>query len=295
MHSIDSVIYTNSIKAIEDYDLILFYFNYPKLMHLGDHLYFKPLVSKLCANNYKVKVEPVKSLEFLFHNCFIDTTKINFASKKVLFVSRLELLPEITNKFGDVDYFLYDTMSYKINLPISNFIVNSFAEYYQLTNKLDLLITANEYLNFVIKPYNKFDLTTKNGIIFLSNYVDSGRFRILPKRKKLLIKKMQQERRDYHVVHLGTKNDAFHDHNDYKHIVDLDLRGKTTPEDIFSLMAMKNVISVYCHDTYILHVANIFDLPINVVFKKYFVHNVQKRKTFSSLFAKQNDSNIIFL
>ncbi len=294
MRSIDGVIYTNSKKAFAEYEAIYFYFNYPQLMHLGDQLYFKPLISKLNKGSSQVIVEPTAGMRFIFsENLSLPDTSINF--KKVLFVSRLELLPQIISCFGGVDYFLYDSMSHKVNRPISDFIVNSFYKYYDLECNFPLSITPNEYLDFMVTPYNQFGLLNKSNIIFFSNYVDSGKFRILPKDRDILLATLLKERGNSYVVHLGTKQDAVNDCANYDGIVDLDLRGKTTPQDIFSLMAMNNVQAVYCYDTFVLHVANIFGLKVNVKFKKYFLHNQQKRQAFSSLFAKENCSNIRIL
>lgn len=293
MRSIDGAIYTNTKKPLAAYDSVFFYFDDVQLMHLGDQLYFKPLITKLKNSGYKVLVDPTASMCFFFQDCLVDYTATDFDPQKVLIISRIELLPKIRSKFGAVDYFLCDSMAHQINIPICNYILNSFINYYDL--KLDLSISACDFLDFSLIPYVKYGLADKNKIIFLNNYADSGKFRISSARKKLLLTRLLQERANSYVVHLGTKADKLNDPGDYSNIVDLDLRGMTTPEEIFSLMNLGNIAAVYCHDTYVLHVANFFDLNINLVFKRFFLYNKQKQIAFTSLFAKKDRNYVVIL
>ena len=116
-------------------------------MHLGDHMYFKPLIKKLHDSGMSVVVDSSPLMSFAFT---AYTLKQRFDSAKTLFITRVELLAALERQFGSVEYFSIDTMSTNINLPISNYILNAFCRYYEMEN-IDLFITANDYLDFEVK------------------------------------------------------------------------------------------------------------------------------------------------
>jgi|SRR3989339_87291 len=279
---VSSAVISNTKSSLQNYDEICFYFDDPSLMHLGDHLYFIPLIKKLSKVNIKISIAPTQMMQFAFtaFPIFDPAKKI-----KRLIVSRVELYPIIQKIFGRIDYFLYDTMSPAIDSPISNYILKTFCEYYSLSS-IDQTIYAKDYLNFEISLKPEFDYLKNKNLIFLNNYVDSGKFRVSKKRTKILLDHLKIIKKNNFVIHLGSEKDKQKDTRDYTSIIDLDLRGKTSIQDLFSLLSLDSIYAVYCHDTFIMHVANLFNHPIYVCFKKYFCHNDQKQNAFSSLFVK---------
>ena len=286
----DGCVYTNSKKKIEDYKNIIFVFDYPKYVHLGDQLFFKPLISRLKSVNSNIFVLTTASMEFIF-NEYAKNNLEDYSDS--LFISRDDLLPHLRNRFNDLDYFLYNTMSLNINEPISNHILNKFCDYYKLSST-ELEISNVDYLDFDLVNKDKFNLLPVANIVILNNYTDSGKFRLSAKRRRQLLENIKSNKlQDDFVVHLGSQKDKDTDKNNYSGMVDLDLRGKASIEDLFFILSLGNIKTVYCHDTFIMHIANIYNQKICLLFRRFFKPNEYRQKTivYKSLF-KKDCSNI---
>jgi len=261
-------------------------------MHYGDQFFFKPLFEKLKHANFPVTSIPSKSMEFLFDN-HCNKEKLN--SKNTLFVTSSRLLQYLKSRYGsNIKYFLYDTNALGVNEPITNYIVNKFAEYFNL-NELLGLVTKED---FYVKNYkHKFNLLNKNEeYILFNNYYDSGLFRVFYKDKKIILETLLKEKNDHKVVHIGTSNDKKNDKNDYNGIIDIDLRGYTTIEDLYYIFSNFNVIRLYSFDTFTQHLANVFNVPVRLMLKRYFRRGEkeQKIKAFTTTYVK-NVNNILII
>jgi len=287
----DKTILTNAKQNLQHYKGIYFHFDNTHLMHLGDQTFFKPLIKKIKDIGVNVFVKPTSLMSFFFPN---DSYVIN-DYKEWLFVGRTDMLLDLRDKFGsNIDVFLFDTNSSAIQIPVSNYIINQFCAYFNV-NQVNKTISASDYTDFLVDK-NKFSyLLQYKKIIILNNYVDSGIHRIIGIKKKLL-NHLIENKNNAIVVHLGSARDKMKDRMNYIGIVDIDLRGHTTIEDIFSILSLPNVECVYTFDTFTLHVSNFYNKNICLFFKKYFKlgENKQKRLAFSSLFEK-NFANIKYL
>ena len=278
-------VYTNSKRNFDDYKNIIFFFDYPKYVHLGDQLFFKPLIGRLKNIKNNTFVFTTTGMEFIFSKCIKKDIEEYSDS---LFITRDDLLPYLKSRFNNIEYFLYNNMSLSINEPISNYILSKFCDYFKLIN-IELEISDGDYLDFDLVSRDKFNLSLKENIIILNNYIDSGKFRLSSSRKKLLLENIKNNKRNNDfVVHLGSQKDKDDDKNNYNSLIDLDLRGKTSIEDIFFILSLRNIKAVYCHDTFIMHIANIYNQKIYLVFRHFFKYNenLQKIIAYKSLFRK---------
>lgn len=283
----DNTVYTNSSNDISQYHNICIYLDHPRLMHFGDQIFFKPLFEQLRLSNFPVKVKVSKQLEFFFDH----KRELNPNLTKTLFVSSSRLLGYLKSKYGqNIKYFLYDTNSRGVSEPITNFIVNRFSDYFNLQDSLNA-VSKN---NFFVKNFrHKFDLLDKKeNYIILNNYFNSGLFRVLPKDHKLLLDELEKEKSNCKVVHIGSDMDIARDRKKYSQYINIDLRGKTTIKDLYSIFSNYKIERVFTFDTFTLHLANIFEIPVSLMFKRYFRRGevIQKRIAFSSLYQKQSNN-----
>ena len=104
--------------------------------------------------------------------------------------------------------------------------------------------------------------------ILFNNYIDSSAFRINKKMLKSLDDKAKELKKKFNarIIHTGSQNDK---KNDYKHydFVDLDLRGKTTVEDIFYLLSRDNVLYNVSFDAFQMHVAFLYNKKSFIKFR----------------------------
>ncbi len=155
---------------------------------------------------------------------------------------------------------------------ISHQIVYSFAEF----------IGASEYL--VYKDVPDFNINSnyqpcKRSILF-NNYIDSGSFRKIFLNLELLslTARILKSSTSSDVTHIGSKNDSVLDGKTYD-FVNLDLRGVATIFDILDLFESGQVSSVVTLDNFWMHIANIYNVPVYVLFrgrllKKNFKHHI---------------------
>ena len=276
-------VYKNCHSNIDDYDSIYFYLDYYRLMHQGDQFFFKPLFEQLKLSGFPVIAQPSKGLKFLFNS----EKHIKSISKNTLFISSVLLLPHMKKCFGSTfDYFLFDTAALSIDRPISNYIVDIFSDYFSLSNILNSVV-AKDFFSFSLNDSLPI-LKSNNKYIIFNNYLDSGRYRLFPKDRKLLLESLKINKEEETVVHIGSEKDMQNDNRDYTGVVDIDLRGKTNIKDLFNIFSMSSIVELYCHDTFVLHISNIFNNPASVVFRRFFKwgENEQKRNAYLSLFKK---------
>jgi ADP-heptose:LPS heptosyltransferase len=271
---------------------VLFLFDDQRLMHVGDQFFFKPLITKLAASGFRVRVRPSPSLKFFFsrhlENAGEDLTSF-------LVVTRTDMYPSIRRTPGiNRAHFLYNTKSTQIASPVSNHIVDTFCEYFGLGSDSSVITTA-DYIDFPVGE-ESFGLSEKPSLLFFNNYVDSGRYRVWGGVGRRLLERVRESKEEGFIVHLGSAGDKARDGSDYRGLVDLDLRGRTSPQDLFSILSLPNVRRVFCHDTAILHIANLYDKPVSVAFRRFFRRgeNQQKRRAYASLYRKDL-SNFEFL
>jgi len=256
-------------------------------MHYGDQIFFKPLFKQLKKAEFPVMAITSKELEFFFE----QKDKVTFNPKKTLFVSSNRLLGYLKSKFGSsINYFVYDTNALGVDEPITNFIVNRFSDYFNISEFLGPVVKENFIINPFSHNYDLLDL--KEEYIILNNYYDSGKARIFLKDQRLLIRALTNEKNNYKVIHTGSTKDKIKDKYNYKNIVDIDLRGKTKLNDLYLIFSKFKIVRLYTFDTFTLHLANIFDINSRIIFRRWYKKGEKHQKffAFSSLYKKTKNN-----
>jgi hypothetical protein len=260
------------------------------LMHVGDQLFFRPLVWRLKQAGFDISVTNRPSVDFLFEDVRRAEERPCPGSVVVL---RHEALREAWRLYGPyADYFVIRQISREIHRPVANFILEAFAEWFKLA-ELDFSIDKTCFLPLSVRPdlvLKKFGLPETRPLIILSNYVDSGLHRKLPSRESAMLTQAARLKNGTGaaIIHVGTGRDRERDHRDYSKLVDYDLRARTSVEDLFHLLACANIGRVFCFDTAILHIAYVLSVPTTLFVKYYFsrAERLQKAAAFYSFFER---------
>lgn len=233
--------------------IILFYFPNAEIMHLGDHLFFEPLMNLLKKDGYKIYILPSRQMEFYFKNLGYEifSRKIN----PDLIITRTEFLRDLKNK---KNILLYDYLNIKLKEKLCVDIVEKVYSFLDKTKKID---KENIKINYLIlnkiilnEITCKFNLKKHEKYIIYNNYLDSGRMLniFLNYEEKLEKKVMELKKKGYLVLHLGSNKDKLNDKRIYN-FIDKDLRGKTTIEDLFYIVALDNIKINVGFDAFIMH------------------------------------------
>jgi hypothetical protein len=107
-----------------------------------------------------------------------------------------------------------------------------------------------------------------------NNYIDSGFYRVSHKDYKNLAAFAKTLARDkgLSINHIGTQREKDGDKTPCPQ-TDLDLRGKTTPADLFYIAGCKNVVCNVSFDTFLMHVFFICGKKSYVLFRGRYTRN----------------------
>jgi hypothetical protein len=268
---------------------ILFYFDNVEYMHLGDHVFFLPVVKLLQDNNLSVSVKPTKIMREFFINLgfkIIDGD-VNFADYDLI-ISRVELIEQLQT----YPTILIDVAK-NLTKPICSELVTSFSQYFKLDNYYQEIDYTRHFNN--ISSVDKYQLPTKKLILF-NLYCDASRYLITKQKRQLLLTKLKQysNNDEYQLVLVGSKTDKLQDktHYDFSFI---DLRGKTSVVDIFQLVAHANTTYYIGFDAFIMHVFSLNKKTSFVVFRGRISQSQSEmlKKYHVNLFDNDNYVNLL--
>lgn len=245
----DNLYVYNLPKNIKTVKNILLYFPDYQMMHLGDHIFFEPLIRELKKAGFNVEIQPVKMMEFYFINLGYQIGNIK-TKKYDLIVTRIEFYPSLKNSNFSIIY--VEIANYKIIQPLCFDIIKKLFNILKIeTEKID---DIPKLVSSVLSESLKNILNSKDKYILFNNYIDSGSFRITKKHYNKLIEYVQElkMKTGYKIIHTGSKNDKQKDKRIYN-FVDIDLRGKLSIEDLFNLVQLNNVVYNVSFDAFQMH------------------------------------------
>jgi len=220
-------------------------------MNLGDHLFFEPIGRLFKENGYNVSFLPIKIMENYFLENGFDIAKPAEISQYDIVVSRPDFIREVKELKNVI---LIDIAYAGIKKSLINGLIDDLFDYFNLPKKTD---AKPSYLNRSVgeEVYQKFGIDKNTNYVVFSNYIKSGRFRVGKKRFAALDKfvaNFLQENNNLKAIHTGTQKDKAEDGNNYP-FVDIDLRGKTSPMDLFDICALPNIKYYIGFDAYVMH------------------------------------------
>lgn len=260
--------------------------------HLGDRLFFLPLLYHLNAQGYQIYLSKNDriSKNFLNKVCiqkihFLEMDSIGYS--EVIVVVPNPSVSDIYKKYRNSFYI--DFNDNFCNKKIAEQLLESISTILKIQTQLVKLTTNFE------KKSNWLSGTKPQYYLF-NNYLDSGRFRKLFLNEKLLLNKANQLRsQGYYIIHIGSLQDKNNDCNKYV-FVNLDLRGITDPSDLPGLISDPRVIGVISYDNVLMHLAGLYCKDAWILFrgrfnKKNFQHHI---KFVNSCFF-ENEAHLKYL
>lgn len=220
----------------------------PSYAHLGDQLFFQPLVRYLEGCGLQVGVAPTKPMREYFAaqgHQLIEPAQL--ADYDLVITPVWALLDQpLERRFSRCLY--VDATDTAIDIPLCGHLVREIGARLGLPpSGMDDIPAAwaDAPSLLALEPDVSYAL--------FNNYVDSGRFRINRHSHALLREKIAELKgQGVRIIHAGSAADKDGDSADYPE-VDLDLRGKTSIADAFRLAAHPQVAHVVAFDTFIMH------------------------------------------
>ena len=256
--------------------------------HLGDRLFFFPLINFFQQNNIQYFVKCDLLTVEIFHAIYNYNFNIYSYGKNIIYV-----IPkwDFLNNLSNIKNSLFiDFTDYKCEHKITSQLIYSFAKLFEL------IPSSNSSL---LPPFlkNKQDSSSEKIIIY-SNYVNSGNFRISKKLKYLMTSCLHEFLvLNMTVFHIGSKEDKLKDNSETYNIHFLDMRGNVPIINLINMYKSGNVHTTIAYDNFWMHISNIFQVPCYVVFRgRYLKKNVEHHYTYvNNTFEIVDKSNIFYL
>lgn len=239
---------------------VLFYFNNTEYMHLGDHLFFLPLVKTFIDSGYEIEVAPTKVMQQLFIELNIPTIRENIVFESYdLIISRVEMAKSLVQYRS-----LLVDITKNLSKPICDQLLTEFTPLFHLLpyKPLDFSIFKSESI------LEKFNLPVTDKFILFNLYCDSSSYLVTSQKKLTLLGIIDNfvKLNGYKIILVGSQADKAGD--DYKYDFDyIDLRGQTSVIDIFNLVGHQNILHYVGFDAFVMHVFSLLHKGSFVVFR----------------------------
>lgn len=230
--------------------------------HLGDRLFFLPLISAFTGAGCRVKLSKQDrwTNDLLVTILGLERLELSEAGPSDLIVFPQPSLLNFRNLYADA--ILVDFSDAGAQQKISQQLLASFRDL------LDMNFPDAPSGSIVLASRRHSDFLADNGRYFLfSNYINSGRFRKFFVDERKLLRQCEKLKGDgYRIVHLGSVADKLADKRVYP-FVDLDLRGKIQISDMPSLVSSPAVLGAVTYDNFLMHLTGLYRKKAFVLFR----------------------------
>lgn len=231
--------------------------------HLGDRLFFFPLLYVLINNGYSVCVS---SSDVTTRDMFkkIYGIPISFIPEGITTDSIFLPQPSFLSSFNKIEMgYVIDFGDCTTSSKITEQLIYSF-------NTQFLLEIRNPRIDLPPNPTISRFLNANETYYIFSNYINSGSFRRHFVNQDVLISKaLEMKRLGYKIIHVGSSADATNDCVTYQ-FVDIDLRGKTSIIDSIELINSPNVHGSITYDNFFMHLTGLYGKIAYVLFRGRF-------------------------
>ncbi|MCC2625924.1 MAG: hypothetical protein K0R14_1797 [Burkholderiales bacterium] len=253
---------------------VIFYLADAKIVHLGDSLWFEP-IARFLADHFDVAIYPNLAMEFYFNNLGFKIAKPDDISQPAIIVAPIELMFKLRH-LKNVLFLSFDYRSIPQGGKLINSMIKAIAHEFGLNSSM----SDGRYRALSFTPeqiddkFKQFNLQHGEKYVIFNNYIDSwGKHTTQEKvnecAKRLISYAKEYKARNMGVkfIHTGSLKDKENDPALFGGLIDIDLRGKTSIEDLFMLVSIPEIILYIGFDTFLLHLFNMYNKPRRVLLR----------------------------
>ena len=222
--------------------------------HLGDTLFYEPILRLFIKNKIKVEVIPTNTMKFYFKKLNYKVVSNSYLTNEDLIITSLDCMVGNLKR----NTIIIDTSDSRIKGRLIDHLVNVLSKYFNFNKKIKSVPDIPVSKSTIHKNFFKKD------VVVFSNYIDSGNFRVFNNKKERLLNfvKNFSQKNNCLVIHVGTLNEKLNDKKKYHHIKGYqDYRGKTSVDDLLSLFQNLNITYIG-FDNFLMHLAFINESKI---------------------------------
>ena len=267
---------TNKLK----YNRIVFFLNYPKSIHFGDTLWFEPIIRSFVKNYNNVFVYSSQHMQFYFkqlgYSVIENESEI---SQNDILVTRIDLSYYLRGKHTIFLDFSYE----HIGVKLIDYILNKLETCLKIKIDDAKPLGISYSVTVLAKLFSKFNLNTNPKYIIFNNYMDSFDLQLNPEgfiqsREELndFARQFKTKNPQYTFIYTGSQKDS-ESLPTLPDFIDVDLRGKTTIEELVMLVASDQIICYIGYDTFLLHAFNLYNKDSYIKLKPGYDANYNKQ------------------
>ena len=236
-----------------------------RFVHVGDHIFFEPLIRQLRSQGLAVKVAPTIAMREYFSDAGHAVVDAQQILTQELRIAPIWLYDSIPSRERRRRFIYLDPADHGISLPVTNHLTT----YLMTTAGLQF---SPDSVNCV--PHKVFQESPMvNGIpgpiLIYNDSVDSGDFRLRTIHFEKLLGQAELKHREGHtIVRVGTSEER-DKHPGSLPFPHKDLRGKTSVMDLFRLMNSRAVRGSISFDTAIAHLALLYEKPAWICMRSF--------------------------
>ncbi len=278
------------LKRIKNIKNIVFDLSSEKYTHIGDSLFYEPIIKQICNNGFNVEVKVQNHLKNYFQAAghrILTNRDLNYYD---LIIAPFWLFNNYNSNLKKKTIFL-DPSNYAIDEPVTNYFLKKICLYLNIHISVKSLRPTLMETSTQIFKFDK----NKKYIIF-NDSIDSGFLGVSQRMKKKLIKKLKSYlKKDVVVLRIGSLSDKkqFPSRLEIDHY---DLRGITSVTDMFQLIGNPNVIGTISFDTAIAHISIMYKKKTVIMLRRFSTrHKLHIKKTIMPSYNSSEREKIEYI
>jgi hypothetical protein len=229
-------------------------------VHLGDHLFYEPVIRAFRDRGLKVVVSPMPAARDYFREAGYDVVEPAEVLEQELRISSVWMYGYLPRHARRERFLYLNPIDHHITGPVAEFL----AEHAIRAARLDPATAPIDGRPYLVQPGpTPLDGEPGRWLVF-NDTVASGWFRVTPKDRRAVARAAGALRREgYRIVRVGTEAERLA-HPDPVGMEDLDLRGQTSVMDLFRLLRSPQVAGTISFDHVVAHMGMACGKPATI-------------------------------
>jgi len=252
-----------------------FDFSDSRFVHVGDQLFFEPILRQLRVHGFTVKVIPTVAMREYFVDAGYSVVSVPEMLAQDLRVAPIWMYDSIDRQERTRRFVYINSADHGMILPVTNHLT----KYLMRLLNVEFDERAADCRPHKITGESALINGITGPILIYNDSVDSGGFRLSKMHYgKLLEIAEGKQREGYTLVRVGTNPERAQNPKGlpFPHI---DLRGETSVLDLFRLLGSANTVGSISFDTVIAHLALLYEKPAWIcmrIFSKSHAEHVRR-------------------
>jgi hypothetical protein len=228
-----------------------FDFSNARHVHLGDHLFFEPMIRACRQRGVDVVIAPGAAMREYFREAGYAVVTPEVVRRQELRVTSVWMYDSMPPAERRTRFLYLNTIDHGIRRPVAEHL----AEHVLLAARLDPCLPAIDGRPYLVAPGPTALDDAEGRWLLFNDSVDSGWFRVTRWDRAVLARVAAEQRRaGFRIARVGTEAERIA-RPALVGVEDLDLRGRTSLMDLFRLLGSAKVAGTISFDHVLAHMS----------------------------------------